>query len=129
MKTILLGLLLGTLALALTAAAATTINTENKFAYGANIGWMDWRGDAASGAIIGEFVCSGFVYAANVGWIHLGDGTPANNIRYQNNSASDFGVNHDGVGNLVGYAYGANIGWLTFTNRDSSGAVYDGPRV
>lgn len=109
--------------------AATTINAANRFAYGANLGWMDWRGDVANGVVIGAFVCSGSIYAANVGWIHLGDGTPANGIRYQNNLGADFGVNHDGTGNLRGFAYGANIGWLTFTNRDSTGAIYDGPKV
>ncbi|MBI3852780.1 MAG: hypothetical protein HY298_21200 [Verrucomicrobia bacterium] len=75
---------------------------------------MDWRGDTNSGAVIGEYVCSGFIYAANVGWINLGGGTPTNGIQYQNLSASDFGVNHDGLGNLRGYAYGANIGWINF---------------
>ena len=114
---------------AFSARGATTINPANRFAYGANIGWMDWRGDTANGAVIGQFVCSGYVYSANVGWIHLGDGTPANGIRYANNSATDFGVNHDGMGNLRGFAYGANIGWLNFTNRDGTGATYDGPRV
>lgn len=99
--------------------AATTINPTNKFAYGANTGWVDWRGDTNSGAVIGEYVCSGFVYSANAGWINLGSGSPANGIRYQNNSASDFGVNHDGIGNLRGYAYGANIGWINF---ESNGA-------
>lgn len=111
------------------AQAATTINSANRFAYGANIGWIDWRGDVTSGAVIGEFVCSGFIYGANVGWINLGDGSPANGIRYQNNSGTDFGVNHDGAGNLRGFAYGANIGWLFFTNRAGDGATYDGPRV
>lgn len=114
---------------ALSAPAATTINSANRFAYGANIGWVDWRGDGANGAVVGEFVCSGSIYAANVGWVHLGNGSPANGIRYQNNSASDFGVNHDGSGNLRGYAYGANIGWLTFTNRDAAGTIYDSPKV
>lgn len=109
--------------------AATTISPINRFNFAANLGWMEVRGDDANGAVIGEFVCSGFIYAANAGWIHLGNGAPANGIRYQNNSATDFGVNHDGVGNLRGYAYGANIGWLTFTNRDASGAIFDGPRV
>jgi hypothetical protein len=109
--------------------AATSINLANKFSYGANFGWMDWRGDPGNGAIIGQFVCSGFIYAANVGWINLGDGTPANGIRYQNNSAGDFGVNHDGLGNLSGYAWGTSIGWLTFSNRDSSGVTYAGPAV
>src|SRR6058998_3906935 len=98
MKTFTLLLCFG--AVALRAPAATTIDSVNHFAYGANVGWMDWRGDVANGAVIGEFVCSGFIYAANVGWINLGSGTPANGIRYQNNSAADFGVNHDGAGNL-----------------------------
>jgi hypothetical protein len=114
---------------AISAQGATSINSANRFSYGANIGWMDWRGDVANGAVISEFVCSGYIYSANVGWIHLGDGTPANGIRYANNSATDFGVNHDGAGNLRGFAYGANIGWLNFTNRDAVGASYDGPKV
>jgi Bacterial TSP3 repeat len=116
-------------ACAVGANAATTINAVNKFAYGANIGWINWQGDVANGAVIGAFVCSGYIYSANVGWIHLGDGTPVNGVRYQNDSAADFGVNHDGVGSLRGYAYGANIGWLTFTNQASDGAIYQGPAV
>ncbi|MDB6020615.1 MAG: hypothetical protein JWQ04_472 [Pedosphaera sp.] len=98
------------------AQAATTIDAGNHFAYGANLGWMDWRGDTANGAVIGEYVCSGYVYSANVGWISLGGGSPANGIQYQNNSGTDFGVNTDGLGNLRGYAYGANIGWINFEN-------------
>ena len=99
---------------------ATTINSTNRFAYGANLGWLDWRGDTISGASIGEHVCSGFIYAANVGWIHLGTGTPTNGIQYQNLSAGDFGVNHDGLGNLRGYAYGANIGWINFETNGAA---------
>jgi len=115
MKTLLLhlGLLLG---LATTLPAATTINAANKYAYGANFGWVDARGDTTSGAVIGEFVCAGNIYAANVGWINLGGGAPTNGIQYQNLSASDFGVNQDGHGNLRGFAYGANIGWINFEN-------------
>ena len=64
--------------------------------------------------VIGEYVCSGYIYSANVGWINLGSGSPTNQIHYQNHSATDFGVNQDGLGNLSGYAYGANIGWITF---------------
>jgi hypothetical protein len=96
--------------------AATTVNPANKYAYAANLGWMDWRGDTNSGAVIGEYVCSGYIWAANVGWIHLGSNAPVNGIQYQNNSATDYGVNHDGLGNLRGYAYGANIGWVNFEN-------------
>lgn len=98
------------------ALAATTINPVNRFAYGANLGWINWRGDGANGAVIGEYVCSGYIYGANFGWINLGSGAPANGIQYQNLSAADFGVNQDGLGNLRGYAWGANIGWIRFEN-------------
>jgi hypothetical protein len=104
--------------------ADTTIDPSpaNSHAYGANIGWMNCRGDVTNGAVIGEFTCSGFLYSANCGWIHLGSGSPANGIRYQNNSATDFGVNtqdysSNGVtweAKLRGFAYGANIGWVNF---------------
>lgn len=97
-----------------TSFAATTIDPTNRYAYGANLGWINWVGDTNNGAVIGDYVCSGYIYSANVGWINLGSGSPANQIQYQNNSATDFGVNNDGLGNLSGYAYGANIGWITF---------------
>jgi hypothetical protein len=100
--------------------AATTINSVNKYAYGANTGWQDWRGDTNNGVVIGDFVCSGFIYDANTGWIHLGDGTPTNGIQYLNVSSNDFGVNHDGLGNLRGFAYGANIGWVNFENNGAA---------
>jgi hypothetical protein len=97
-----------------TAHGATTIDPVHRYAYGANLGWLDAYADGADGALIGAYVCSGYIYSANVGWINLGSGSPANGIQYQNNSASDFGVNLDGLGNLRGYAYGANIGWINF---------------
>jgi hypothetical protein len=99
--------------------AATTIDAANKYAYGANLGWMDCRGDTNNGVVIGEYDCSGYIYSANVGWINLGSGSPTNGIYYQNLSATDFGVNQYGLGNLRGYAYGANIGWINF---ESTGA-------
>jgi len=107
----------------------STINPTNRAAWGANIGWIDWRGDVTHGAVIGEYVCSGSLYAANTGWINLGSGRPANGIAYLNNTADDFGVNHDGLGNLHGLAWGANVGWLLFTNRDAAGRSFDGPRI
>ena len=102
--------------------AATTIDATAAHAYGANIGWINCRGDVTNGAAIGEFICSGYFYSANCGWISLGGGAPANGIRYQNNSATDFGVNtQDYSANgttseakLRGFAYGANIGWVNF---------------
>jgi hypothetical protein len=97
-----------------TGHAATTIDPVNRYAWGANLGWMDWYAGGTDGAVVGNYVCSGYIYSANVGWINLGSGSPADGIYYQNNSAADFGVNNDGLGNLSGYAWGANIGWITF---------------
>jgi hypothetical protein len=102
--------------------AETNINATNKFAYSANAGWIDARGNTNNGAIIGEFVCSGYLYGADIGWINLGSNAPVNGIQYQNNSAADYGVNHDGQGNLRGFAYSPNVGWINF---ESNGA----PRV
>jgi len=99
-----------------TAVAGATIDAVNKYAYGANVGWLNAFADGANGAVIGDYYCTGYLYAANVGWINLGSGTPANGIQYLNNSATDFGVNQDGLGNLRGYAWGANIGWINFEN-------------
>ena len=59
---------------------------------------------------------------ANIGWINFGNSSPADGNYYQNNAATDFGVNQDGLGNLRGYAYGANISWIAF---ETNGA----PRV
>ncbi len=107
-------LVLASTLLPLSLFATSTINATNRYAWGANIGWQDWRADGANGVVIGQFVCSGYIYAANVGWIHLGDGSPADGVQYQNNSATDYGVNHEGDGRLRGFAYGANIGWVQF---------------
>ena len=113
MKT--LALIMAALCLAIVARASSTINATNRYAYGANVAWMDWRGDdGTNGAVIGEFVCSGYIYGANIGWIHLGNGSPTNHVQYSNTATNDYGVNHDGAGNLSGYAYGANVGWLNF---------------
>lgn len=104
--------------LTISSAYAATNISSNAFSYAANVGWLNWQGDGANGAVIGEYVLGGFVYGANVGWINLGSYNPANHIQYQNNSASDFGVNlikvDSTTAKLRGYAYGANIGWINF---------------
>lgn len=101
---------------AMPAVASTTINSGNQYAYGANIGWLNFRGNVDDGASIGRFYSAGYIWSPNVGWISLGSGNPANGWSYANDSAADWGVNHDEEGNLSGYAYGANIGWLNFSH-------------
>src|SRR5205085_2691932 len=82
-----------TLALVPLVEADTTIDSANRYAWGANIGFTDWRPSTTDGVNIGPNFCTGFIYAANVGWIKMGSGTPANGTSYSNGSASDFGIN------------------------------------
>lgn len=98
---------------------ATNVDATNKYSWGENIGWMNWR-DAGNptgnqGARIGTNYLSGFVWCENVGWVNLGDGTPANGTAYANVNGTDFGVNRNPAnGNLSGFAWGENIGWINF---------------
>jgi hypothetical protein len=100
--------------------AATTINSTHAYSWSANTGFLNWRPDSTNGVNIGAYITQGYIYGANVGWINMGSGNPANHIQYQNNSATDFGVNftvdpnNPAIALLRGYAYGANVGWLHF---------------
>jgi hypothetical protein len=96
--------------------ASTTIDTNNAYAYGANMGWVNAFSDGTNGAVMGQFYCTGYVYSADVGWICLGASNgPVNGYAYSNMLSNDWGVNNvGGSGQLAGMAYGANIGWITF---------------
>jgi hypothetical protein len=113
-----IAVLAGVIALTMLVSASTNINSTNNSSWGANIGWMNWQADGANGAVVGDYVLGGFIYGANVGWINLGSYNPANHIQYQNNSATDFGVNltklNASTATLRGFAWGANIGWINF---------------
>jgi hypothetical protein len=88
-----------------------------RFAWGGNIGWIDWRADGATapaGAVTVDAFLSGLVWSANCGWINLGDGSPANGYHYANTTGEDSGVNVNADGTLTGLAWGANIGWIVF---------------
>ena len=101
------------------ALADTTINSSNKFAYGANISWINWRADTDNGASLGHYFCTGNVYSANVGWISLGHG-PTNRLNYSNTSKDDYGLNIENGNLLRGFAYGANVGWINFESNGNA---------
>lgn len=115
-----------TLALACLAAAGgpalaqSTVDPDHKFAWGENIGWLNFRDAGAPQGSHGvrrhATFLSGFIWAENVGWINAGDGAPANGVAYANVTGADFGVNLDPVtGALSGLAWGENIGWINFS--------------
>lgn len=120
MKTMLIALAVVLFAFAV--RADSTIDPAHPFGYGANIGWINTIAETNNGAVLGQSFCTGYLWSANCGWISLGNG-PTNGWRYSNESADDWGVNHDGVGNLFGYAYGANIGWIAFEQTNGQARV------
>jgi len=107
-------LFLLTAALITGAGAETTIDAAEKHAWSANTGWIDFRPDSANGFRFGEFSCAGWLWSPNTGWIDCGDGSPANSINYENDSNTDYGVNHYGTGELYGLAWSPNTGWINF---------------
>ncbi len=100
------------------ACAQTNVDATNKYSWGENIGWMNWRNagspSGSQGAVIAGSYMSGFVWCENVGYVNLGDGTPANGSSYANATGADFGVNILGDNRLGGLAWGENIGWINF---------------
>ena len=76
-------LLLALAIVPLLASAATNINEPNAYSWGANVGFMNWRGDGANGVVFGRYILSGYIYGANIGWINVGTVHPitASSIR------------------------------------------------
>jgi hypothetical protein len=91
--------------LALTlAASAENIdpnNDDSQYAYGENVGWLNFEPNQGPGVTVSKTEVTGYVWAENIGWISL-------------SPRSYGGVVNDGAGNLSGYAWGENVGWLNF---------------
>ena len=100
------------------AAAQTNVSATNKFCWGENVGFLNWRdaSSGAQGARLHATFLSGFVWGENIGWVNLGDGTPANGTSYANTDGADSGVNFNpATGHLTGMAWGENVGWINFS--------------
>lgn len=105
---------------AASAPAQSTIDPVSPYAWGENIGWINFRGDGPNGVVVSPTHLSGFAWSENFGWINLGEG-PVNLVQYSQGSG-DTGVNKDGAGNLSGWAWGENIGWIAFDTSGSGGS-------
>jgi hypothetical protein len=93
------------------------------YAWGTNIGWLNFAPSHGGGVTVYDDHLEGYVWAENVGWIRLGTHTAGSPHSYGNSSATDYGVNNDGSGNLSGYAWGTNIGWINFNPSHSQVTV------
>ena len=105
-------------------AYAANINSTNKWAWGTNVGWLNFNPTHGGGVTVYSDHLEGYVWAENIGWIRLGT-TGSGDPYYDNDAADSYGVNNDGNGNLSGYAWGTNVGWINF-NPTHSQVTIDG---
>lgn len=75
----------------------------SQYAYGENVGWLNFEPSQGPGVTVSDANLIGFVWAENIGWINL--------------DPNDGGVANDGTGLLSGYAWGENVGWINFNPK------------
>jgi hypothetical protein len=82
---------------------AENIDPDNlglKYAYGENIGWINFKPVHGPGVTVTAAAVTGYAWGENIGWINL---SPVN-----------AGVMNDGTGRLSGFGWGENVGWINF---------------
>jgi len=70
------------------------------FAYGENVGWVNFRPSGSDGVTVSGTALTGFAWGEDIGWINL--------------SPTTGGVLNDGAGRISGFAWGENVGWINF---------------
>lgn len=75
----------------------------SQYAYGENIGWLNFEPNQGPGVTVTDTSLTGYVWAANIGWINL--------------APNHGGVTNDGTGLLSGYAWSQNTGWINFNPK------------
>ncbi len=78
-------------------------NDGSRYAYGENVGWVNFKPSTGPGVTVDDVSVVGYVWGANIGWVNL--------------SPVFGGVVNDGTGMLSGYAYGQNVGWINFNPK------------
>jgi hypothetical protein len=84
----------------------------SQYAYGANVGWVNFEpnvADANAGAMVSSEGLTGYIWIPNIGWVSLSCSNTKSCRRVS------YGVVNDGAGNLSGYAWSANAGWISFS--------------
>ena len=107
------------LLLAFAGAAHATAPTG--YAWGENIGWLNWGTPEGAVNVPDSGDLTGYVWGENVGWISL------NCVNTSSCGSVAYAVTRTGT-TLSGYAWGENVGWISFncSNTASCGAVsYD----
>jgi hypothetical protein len=100
--------------LAVAQAGTGNIDVIDKWAWGTNAGWINFRPEHGGVTVYSDHL-EGYAWGENIGWIRLGSYDGGGAHTYANDAADTYGVNNDGVGNLSGYAWGTNMGWINFS--------------
>ncbi len=122
MRTLVIALLVSLGMVVSARAASGGIVSTQKWAWGTNIGWVNFAPTHGSVTVYDDHL-EGYIWAENVGWIRLGTYTGGDAHTYANDASDTYGVNNDGSGNLSGYAWGTNIGWINFNPSHSQVTV------
>jgi hypothetical protein len=114
---------------------------DSKYAYGENVGWLNFDPSQGPGVIVGDGKVIGYLWQENIGWINLSP-THYGGVAYDSQwrlsgyawsenqgwinfnptvpgDHTRYGVVIDGQGNFNGWAYGENIGWIRFDAAQS----------
>ena len=94
-------------------AATGNIDATNKWAWGTNVGWINFNPTHGGGVTVYSDHLEGYAWGENIGWIRLGTYTGGGSHTYANDAANTYGVNNSS-GTLSGYAWGTNVGWIKF---------------
>lgn len=102
---------------------ALNIDSTYKYAWGENIGWVNF-GTTEGDVDVSTSAVDGYAWGENVGWISL---------TCDNTSSCgtvNYGISRSGDA-LSGYAWGENVGWISFAceNTSSCGTVDYGVEV
>ncbi len=78
-----------------------TIDPSHKYAWGENLGWVNFACDGCN-VHINDTKLTGYFWSREYGWVNL-------------SPASSSGVTNNCLGQFAGSAWSSNLGWLDFT--------------
>jgi len=81
----------------------------NSFAWGENIGWVNFAPAPSGGVTVTNSGITGFAWSENFGWINF--------------APTSGGVVNNGAGVLSGFAWSENAGWINFGPMASGGVI------
>jgi hypothetical protein len=104
-------------------ARAMNIDPTNKYAWGENIGWINF-GTTEGNVNVSATAMDGYAWGENVGWISL------NCSNTSSCGTVNYGVTISGT-SVAGYAWGENVGWISLncSNTASCGTVNYGVTI